>query len=109
MKDLQELIPIVKNKIAVTKIYYIKTRYIYKDGREIVSNDTSTFYYGRNNHLIALYEPKEVVKNDSWLNIFGKIGSRLDEIYGGEGKFDEYFEKHEEEISEAYKTIKQIC
>lgn len=66
-------------------------------------------HYGRNNHLIALYEPKEVVKTDSWLNIYGKIGSRLDEIYGGEGKFDEYFEKHEEEISEAYKTIKQIC
>lgn len=66
-------------------------------------------HYGRNNHLIALYEPEEVVKNDSWLNIFGKIAERLDEIYGGEGKFDDYFEAHQEDISKAYKTIRQIC
>lgn len=60
MKDLQELIPIVKNKIAVTKIYYIKTRYIYKDGREIVINDTSTFYssMGKAREAIRFFEEK---------------------------------------------------
>lgn len=42
-------------------------------------------HFDRNSHLIALYEPKEVVEGDSWLNPFGKIAKRLDEIFGGEG------------------------
>lgn len=65
-------------------------------------------HFGRSNHLIALYEPKEVVEGDSWLNPFGKIAKRLDEIFGGEGSFDRYFEEHREEIVEAFESIKQI-
>lgn len=65
-------------------------------------------HFNRNSHLIALYEPKEVVEGDSWLNPFGKIAKRLDEIFGGEGSFDRYFEEHREEIVEAFKSIKQI-
>lgn len=66
------------------------------------------YHFGRNSHLIALYEPKEVVEGDSWLNPFGKIAKRLDEIFGGEGSFDRYFEEHREEIVEAFKSTKQI-
>ena len=66
------------------------------------------FHFGRNNHLIALYEPEDIVKNDSWLNPFGYVSERLDEIYGGEGSFDKYVEEHIEEIRKAYKTIKRL-
>lgn len=66
-------------------------------------------HYGRSNHLIALYEPENIVKDDQWINPFGAISARLDEIYGGEGSFDRYFEAHKEEIAEAYDTIEQIC
>lgn len=60
-------------------------------------------------HLIALYEPVDVVKDDSWLNPFGAIADRLDEIYGGQGEFEKYFDSHIELIREAYETIEQIC
>lgn len=66
-------------------------------------------HFGEANHLIALYEPEDVVKDDQWLNPFGAISARLDEIYGGEGSFDRYFETHKEEIVKAYDTIEQIC
>lgn len=66
-------------------------------------------HFGNMNHLIALYEPKEIVKNDSWLNPLGYVSERLDEIFGGEGSFDKYADEHIEDIREAYKTIKQVC
>lgn len=65
-------------------------------------------HFGRNAHLIALYEPKEVVEKDSWLNPLGAISARLDEIFGGNGSFDRYMEEHREEIIKAYESIQQI-
>lgn len=65
-------------------------------------------HFNRSAHLIALYEPKEIVKNDSWLNPMGTISARLDEIFGGEGSFDRYLEEHREEIIKTYESIKQI-
>lgn len=67
------------------------------------------WHFGRNAHLIALYEPKEIIEGDSWINPFtGKISKRLDEIFGGEGSFDRYAEEHIDEIKKAYDTIEQI-
>ena len=37
------------------------------------------------------------------------IADRLDEIYGGEGEFDKYFDSHIEQIRQAYESIEQIC
>ena len=58
--------------------------------------------------MIALYEPKEIVEKDSWLNPFGKVAKRLDEIFGGNGAFDRYWEEHQEEIAKAYESIEQM-
>ena len=49
-------------------------------------------HFNRSAHLIALYEPEEIVKNDCWLNPMGEISARLDEIFGGEGSFVRYLE-----------------
>lgn len=65
-------------------------------------------HFNRSAHLIALYEPKEVVAKDSWLNPLGTIAKRLDEIFGGDGSFDRYFEEHQEEIAKAYASIEQV-
>ncbi len=65
-------------------------------------------HFGMKCYLIALYEPKEIVKNDSWLNPFGDVSKRLDEIFGGDGEFDKYTDEHIEEVKAALKTIKQL-
>lgn len=81
---------------------------------ELEANNKLTAYaamcahFNRSAHLIALYEPKEIVKNDSWLNPMGAIAKRLDEIFGGDGSFDRYMEEHREEIIKAYNTINQV-
>lgn len=69
---------------------------------------TMCYHFNRSAHLIALYEPKEVVEKDSWLNPWGIIAKRLDEIFGGDGSFDRYFEEHQEEIAKAYESIEQV-
>ena len=66
-------------------------------------------HYGRNNFMVMLYEPRDVVENDQWFNPTGKIAKRLDEIFGGEGSVDKYVEEHSDEIREAFETIEQIC
>lgn len=65
------------------------------------------YHYNRSAHLIALYAPEEI-KADSWLNMYGKISDRLDEIFGGEGSFDKYMEENEKAIADCYHSIKQI-
>nr|WP_319265367.1 hypothetical protein [uncultured Draconibacterium sp.] len=30
-------------------------------------------HYGQNNHLIAVYEPKEIIKDDGWMNPLGAV------------------------------------
>ena len=87
----------------------MSSRYSLEADNKYTAYAAMLIHYGRNNHLIALYEPKDIVKDDSWLNLFGKIAKRLDEIYGGDGNFDKYLEEHKDEITEACKTIKQIC
>lgn len=64
-------------------------------------------HYQSSSHLIALYSPVEC-KEDSWISLTGQISERLDEIFGGKGSFDKYFDDNIEEIKECYKTIKQL-
>ena len=66
-------------------------------------------HFGQSCPLVALYEPEEIVKNDSWLNPFGNISERLDEIFGGDGAFDKYANEHVKEIRAAMNTIIPIC
>lgn len=65
-------------------------------------------HFGQSANLIALYEPKEIVENDRWINPLGQISERLDEIFGGPGSFDKYVNEHEGEIRAAVETIKQL-
>lgn len=86
----------------------MSSKYSVKAENKLTAYCAMCVHFNRNAHLIALYEPKEIVKNDSWLNPFGKIAERLDEIFGGKGSFDKYFSEHGKEISEAYETIETL-
>lgn len=65
-------------------------------------------HFDSNNHLIALYEPFDIVKNDSWMSITGQVSERLDEIFSEFGGVDAYAENNIENIKASLKTIKQI-
>lgn len=58
--------------------------------------------------LVALYEPADLVKQDSWL-MHNPVEQRLDEIFGGKGLFIKYLDEHRVEIKEAYQIVEQIC
>lgn len=98
------------NKKIVTFEYgAMSSRYSLQAESKLTAYVAMVAHFGNNNHMIALYEPQEIVKNDSWLNPLGYVSERLDEIFGGEGSFDKYVEEHIDEVREACKTIKQIC
>ena len=86
----------------------MSTRYSILAENKLTAYCAMLSQYGRNNHLIALYEPESILE-DSWLSITGRVAARLDEIFGGDGSFDVYFESHIPEIKAALKTVKQIC
>jgi hypothetical protein len=64
-------------------------------------------HYGSSNHLVMIYSP-ESSKKDIWCSFDGKVADRLDEIFGGEGKFDEYVDNNIDAIRECYNTIEQL-
>ena len=86
----------------------MSSRYSIEADNKLTAYAAMVAHFGQANHLVALYEPKEIVKDDSWLNPFGVVAARLDEIFGGEGAFDKYFNEHLDEIKAAYHTIKQL-
>lgn len=64
-------------------------------------------HFGGNAAMIAIYEPEESRKEDSWL-FASPLDKRLDEIYGGEGSFFKYLDEHQEEIKAAVDTIEKL-
>lgn len=58
-------------------------------------------------HLVALYEPEDLAKQDSWL-MHTPVEPRLDEIFGGNGSFMKYLREHDKEIKEAFQNVEKI-
>lgn len=85
----------------------MSSKYSLEADNKLTAYAAMVAHYGWHAHLIALYAPDEI-KEDRWLNPFGKIAARLDEIFGGEGAFDKYVEEHIDEIKATMKTIKQL-
>jgi hypothetical protein len=86
----------------------MSSKYSCEAENKLTAYVTMCLHFDSYNHMIALYEPKEIVKDDSWMDITGKVSARLDEIFGGENGFDKYVESHVKEIRACYKTIKQL-
>ena len=64
-------------------------------------------HLNRSANMVALYSPKEIVKNDSWF-FSNNLEKRLDEIFGGDGEFKKFVESHINQIRECSKTIKKL-
>ena len=64
-------------------------------------------HYDTQAHLLVIYSPKEC-KEDSWFSFTGQISDRLDEIFGGTDKIDEYIANHVDEIKACYESIKRL-
>ena len=74
---------------------------------KLTAYSVMVIYYMSNPQLVALYEPREIVKNDSWL-LAENVEERLDEVFGGEGTFQKYLDEHRTEIKECFTTLKQL-
>jgi len=96
-----------KQKLVTYEYGAMSSKYSLKAKNKLTAYCVMVGHYDRSSHLIAIYSP-ESSKEDSWLSITGEISKRLDEIFGGEGSFDKYFENNLSEIKECYKTIKKI-
>jgi hypothetical protein len=86
----------------------MSSKFSLKSTNKLTAYATMVLHFDSSAHLIALYSPVEC-KEDTWLNPFGKISERLDEIFGGEKSFDQYIELHIDEIKECYNSIKKLC
>lgn len=85
----------------------MSSKYSLKAKNKLTAYATMCLHYQSNSHMIAIYKP-EKCKEDSWMNITGKITERLDEVFGGENAFDKYLEANIEDVKKCYKSIKQI-
>lgn len=68
---------------------------------------TMFLFYIDNPQLVALYEPADLAKQDSWL-FSNPVETRLDEIFGGKGAFHKFMDEHRQEIKEVFQTIEKI-
>jgi hypothetical protein len=86
----------------------MSSRFSCKAENKLTAYVAICIHYDAQNHLVMLYEPAEIVKNDVWTDFSGNVSARLDEIFGGEGSFDKYVDEHIEEIRACYDTIKLL-
>jgi hypothetical protein len=85
----------------------MSSRYSIEADNKLIAYAGMMFHFGSNSyHMIALYEPKKIVENDSWLMQLTGMQERLDEIFDGD--FDGYVENHLSEIKSAMETIKEL-
>ncbi len=65
-------------------------------------------HYTTSAHMLVVYEPKDLVKDDNWTDFSGQISARLDEIFGGAGSFDKYYSENIALIKAAYSSKKRL-
>lgn len=85
----------------------MSSRFRLQAENKLTAYATMVLLFNSNPQLVALYEPEDLAKQDSWL-MHTPVESRLDEIFGGKGAFIKYLNEHEKEIKEAYQTVEQI-
>lgn len=86
----------------------MSSRFRLQTENKLTAYATMVLQFNSNPQLVALYEPTDLAKQDSWL-MHNPVEQRLDEIFGGKGLFIKYLDEHKVEIKEAYQTVEQIC
>lgn len=93
----------------MTKYEYgaMSSKYELQAENKLTAYAAMVWHYDRSAHMIMIYSPEES-KEDVWASFDGKICARLDEIFGGEGSFDKYFEDNIQDIKKSYESIKRL-
>ena len=86
----------------------MSSRFCITADNKLTAYSAMAIHFNNNANLIALYEPEEVVKFDSWFDPTSKNIDRFFNLFGGEDKFHQYVELNLEDIRAAYKSITQI-
>lgn len=63
---------------------------------------------GTNAKLAVIYSPQEMREKEWAFSFAENLEARLDEIFGGKGKFMVYLDSHVEEMREVVKTHKVL-
>lgn len=85
----------------------MSNRYKLKAENKFTAYAVMVLHFNSCPRLVAIYEPEDLAKRDSWL-FSNPVETRLDEIFGGKGAFIKYLEEHKQEIKEAFQTIEKI-
>lgn len=96
-----------EDKLVTYRYGAMKTQYELKSTSKLVAYCSMTVHFAKKAHLMALFSPEEIRK-DNWANVTGDILPKLDEIFGGPGKFYEFRDSHKKEIKECMETIVQV-
>lgn len=94
-------------KLTTYEYGAMSSKYSCKAENKLTAYVTMGMHFNSSNHLIAIYSPEEC-KKDMWLSFDGKVSDKLDDVFGGPGKMDEYIENNVEAIRACYNTIKQL-
>ena len=63
---------------------------------------------GTNAKLAVIYSPQEMREKEWSFGFAENLEARLDEIFGGKGKFMAYLDSHVEEMREVIRTQKKL-
>lgn len=85
----------------------MSSRYRLQTEDKLTAYATMVLQFNSYPQLVAIYEPEDLAKKDSWL-MHTPVEPRLDEIFGGKGAFFKYLNEHEKEIEEAFQTVEKI-
>lgn len=85
----------------------MSNRYKLQAENKLTAYATMVLFYLDNPRLVAIYEPQDLAKRDSWL-FSNPVETRLDEIFGGKGAFFKFMDEHKQEIREVFQTIEKI-
>jgi hypothetical protein len=96
MKEMKKEVSTDNNTSTLYEYGAMSTKFKLVAKNKLTAYATMCLHYQRNSHIMVIYTPEEC-KEDSWTNFTGQISERLDEVFGGEGAFDKYFENNIEE------------
>ena len=95
------------DKLTTYEYGAVSSKWSCKAENKLTAYVTMCLHFNSSNHLIAIYAPEEC-KKDMWLSFDGKVADKLDALFGGPGRMDEYIENNVDAIRECYDSIKKL-
>ena len=81
----------------------MSSRYSLEAENHLVAISAMLLHYGRSNHLVVVYQPKDV---PAWFSFDGRISARLEEIFGGD--VEDFIKNNDGAVKAAYRSIQEV-